>query len=191
MESRKELYIKNMVCNRCIKVISDEFNKLGAEIEDITLGIVVLKKALNADRLNEIRKTLIESGFELIDDRKSRIIDKIKTELINIIYSSKEFDIKINMSGYLASKTGYDYSYISNLFSSVEGKTIEQYIINQKIERVKELLVYDELTLTEISYKLGYKSVQHLSTQFKIITGLNPSYFKKLKNKKRISLDEI
>jgi AraC-like DNA-binding protein len=191
MESRKELYIKNMVCNRCIKVISDEFNKLGAEIEDITLGIVVLKKALNADRLNEIRKTLIESGFELIDDRKSRIIDKIKTEIINIIYSSKEFDIKINMSGYLASKTGYDYSYISNLFSSVEGKTIEQYIINQKIERVKELLVYDELTLTEISYKLGYKSVQHLSTQFKIITGLNPSYFKKLKNKKRISLDEI
>ena len=132
-----------------------------------------------------------ENGFELVDNRKSRIIDQIKTTIIELVHHHKEKPDHINISDFLAKEMGYDYSYLSNLFSSVEGTTIEKYHIHQKIEKVKELLVYDELTLNEISFNLGYSSVQHLSNQFKKITGLSPSHFKKLKAFKRKPLDEV
>jgi AraC-like DNA-binding protein len=185
------LHIKNMVCNRCIKVVRDEFAKLDLGIEEIELGKVNVSSQLSNDKIEEIRKVLDENGFELIDDKKSKLIDAIKTLIIEKIhYSENAFESK-NSSDYIAKELGYDYSYLSNLFSSVEGITIEKYIINQKIEKVKELLVYDELSLNEISYQLGYSSVQHLSNQFKKITGLTPSHFKKLKESKRKPLDEV
>ncbi len=180
-----------MVCNRCIKVVKDEFAKLDLIIEEIELGKVYVSSTLSNDKIEEVRKILDENGFELIDDKKSRIIDRIKTIVIEKIhYSDTGFDT-MNASDYLSKELGHDYSYLSNLFSSVEGITIEKYIINQKIEKVKELLVYDELSLNEISYQLGYSSVQHLSNQFKKVTGLTPSHFKKLKENKRKPLDEV
>lgn len=185
------LHIKNMVCNRCIKVVKDEFEKLNLEIEAIELGKVSISSQLNDSELSEIKNVLDKNGFELIDDKKSKIIDRIKTLVIEITHYKKEVSASINISDFISKEIGYDYSYLSNLFSSVEGITIEKYIINQKIEKVKELLVYDELTLNEIAFQLGYSSVQHLSNQFKKITGLTPSHFKKLKENKRKPLDEV
>lgn len=185
------LHIKNMVCNRCIKVVNDEFSSLGLHIISIELGLVTLQESLNKEQLNEIRNVLHNNGFELIDDKKSQLIDTVKTLVIDKIHHSKNPQQPINTSAYLSEKTGYDYSYLSSLFSSVEGSTIEKYIINQKVEKIKELLVYDELSLNEISYKLGYSSVQHLSSQFKKVTGLAPSHFKTLKENKRKPLDKV
>ncbi len=180
-----------MVCNRCIKVVKDEFVKLDLKIEEIELGKVSISKQLSDGEIEEVRKVLEENGFELIDDKKSQLIDNIKTLIIEKIHHANDVLESINSSEYIAREIGYDYSYLSNLFSSVEGVTIEKYIINQKIEKAKELLVYNELTLNEISYQLGYSSVQHLSTQFKKITGLTPSHFKKLKENKRKPLDSV
>jgi len=180
-----------MVCKRCIKVIQDELNKMNLNIKHIELGKVVLSKKLTNDEIENIRTMLFQNGFELIDDKISKLIDKIKTIIIEEIHYSDNAFNSMNSSEFIASKVGYDYSYLSNLFSSVEGITIEKYIINQKIEKVKELLVYDELTLSEISYHLGYSSVQHLSNQFRKITGLSPSHFKQLKEHKRKPLDEV
>jgi len=185
------LHIKNMVCNRCIKVVKDEFEKLNLVIESIELGKVSISSQLNNSILSQIRDVLDKNGFELIDDKKSKLIDQIKTLVIEITHYEKEVPASINSSEFISKEIGYHYSYLSNLFSSVEGISIEKYIINQKIEKVKELLVYDELSLNEISYKLGYSSVQHLSNQFKKITGLTPSHFKKLKENKRKPLDEV
>ena len=185
------LHIKNMVCNRCIKVVRDEFEKLNIEIKAIELGKVSVYSPLNDSILSEIKDVLDKNGFELIDDKKSKLIDRIKTLVIEIIHHKKDTPTSINSSEFISKEIGYDYSYLSNLFSSVEGITIEKYIINLKIEKVKELLVYDELSLNEISFQLGYSSVQHLSNQFKKITGLTPSHFKKLKNSKRKPLDEV
>ncbi|MCH1437579.1 MAG: helix-turn-helix domain-containing protein [Flavobacteriales bacterium] len=185
------LHIKNMVCNRCIKVVQDEFAKLDLDIEEIELGKVNVSSQLSNDKIEEVRKVLDENGFELIDDKKSKLIDRIKTIIIERTHYSESGFESLNTSEYISKELGHDYSYLSNLFSSVEGITIEKYIINQKIEKVKELLVYDELSLNEISYQLGYSSVQHLSNQFKKITGLTPSHFKKLKENKRKPLDEV
>lgn len=191
MMNSTTLHIKNMVCNRCIKVVKDEFAKLDLQIEAIELGEVRVSSILSTTQLSEIKNVLTENGFELIDDKKSKLIDSIKTLVIEKIHHSKEVPETINTSDYIAKKLGYDYSYLSNLFSSVEGLTIEKYIINQKIEKAKELLVYNELTLNEISFQLGYSSVQHLSNQFKKTTGLTPTHFKKLKESKRKPLDEV
>ncbi len=180
-----------MVCPRCIKVVGEELTKLNIEIEHIELGKVITSTALDIQKTGQIKKVLEENGFELIDDKKSKIIGNIKTLIIEKIHHSDSGFEKLNSSDYIAGKLGYDYSYLSNLFSSVEGITIEKYIINQKIEKVKELLVYDELTLNEISYQLGYSSVQHLSNQFKKVTGLTPSHFKKIGGNKRKFLDEL
>ncbi len=180
-----------MVCNRCIKVVNDEFGKLDLHISEIELGKVVVDENLNPEQMVALRIVLNENGFELIDDKKSQLIDHIKTLIIEKIHHSDDPLGAINTSEYLAHKLGYDYSYLSNLFSSVEGVTIEKYIIHQKVEKVKELLVYDELSLNEISYQMGYSSVQHLSSQFKKITGLTPTHFKKLKEHKRKPLDEV
>lgn len=185
------LHIKNMVCPRCIKVIKDEFEKLDISVNKVDLGIVETTMELDAHQIETVRIVLEENGFELIDDKKCQLIDNIKTLIIDKVHHSTESNNAINSSDYIAREIGYDYSYLSNLFSSVEGITIEKYIINQKIEKVKELLVYDELSLNEISYQLGYSSVQHLSNQFKKVTGLTPSHFKKLGGNKRKSLDEV
>ena len=185
------LHIKNMVCNRCIKVVQEELTGLGFTIVSIELGEVTLNERLSESDLDRIRRVLTENGFELIDDKKSWIINKIKTLIIEYIHYDKEKPGYVNLSDFLAREAGYDYSYLSNLFSSVEGRTIEHYLILQKVEKVKELLVYDELTLNEISYRLGYSSVQHLSQQFKKVTGLTPSHFKKIKNLKRNPLDQV
>ena len=185
------LHIKNMVCDRCIKVVNDELSGLGYTIKKLELGEVSLKEELDKNDLVKISQVLADNGFELIDDRKSKLINRIKTMIIEFIHYDREMPEHMNLSDFLAKEIGHDYSYLSNLFSSVEGLTIEKYLIHQKIEKVKELLVYDELSLNEISYQLNYSSVQHLSNQFKKITGLTPSHFKKIKINKRNPLDKV
>jgi AraC-like DNA-binding protein len=185
------LHIKNMVCDRCIKVVREELAASGFTVDSIELGEVQLRQSLNEEDTEKIRQILMDNGFELIDDKKSWIINKMKTLIIEYIHYDREKPDYVNLSDFLSRELGYDYSYLSNLFSSVEGQTIEHYVILQKVEKVKELLVYDELTLNEISYQLGYSSVQHLSSQFKKVTGLTPSHFKKIKEKKRNPLDQI
>ena len=185
------LHIKNMVCNRCIKVVKEELTGLEFTVASIDLGEVHLREDLKDDDLGKIRQMLADNGFELIDDRKSQIINRIKTLIIEYIHYDRELPDHENLSVFLGKALGHDYSYLSNLFSSVEGFTIEKYLINQKIEKAKELLVYDELTLNEISYQLGYSSVQHLSNQFKKVTGLTPSHFKAIKISKRNPLDKV
>lgn len=169
----------------------DELSGLGYTIKAIELGEVKINEELTKGNLEQIRQVLTGNGFELIDDRKSKIINRIKTLIIEFIHYDREKPEHINLSDFLAGELDHDYSYLSNLFSSVEGITIEKYLIHQKIEKVKELLVYDELSLNEISFQLGYSSVQHLSNQFKKITGLTPSHFKKIKNSRRNPLDKV
>ena len=189
---RKTLHIKNMVCNRCIKVVKEEMEKLNYGVEKIELGEVVISSDKDKFNLEKIKEALEENGFELFDSRNANIIERIKILIINSIHhQSIESFSDNNLSKEIVSETGLSYQYVSSLFSSTEGITIEKFIISQKIEKVKELLVYDELTLSEIAYILGYSSVQHLSNQFKKITGLTPTYFKRLKEKKRKPLDKI
>ena len=184
------LYIKNMVCNRCILVVQNELDKLGLDSKNVKLGEVELSKDLSTEEKNKLDKTLISLGFEIIDDKKSRIIEQIKKVIINLVHY-QENDMKNNLSDVLSEKLYHDYNYLSNLFSEVEGTTIEKYFIAQKIEKVKELLVYDELSLSEIAFKLNYSSVAYLSNQFKKVTGLTPSYFKQIKEIKRKPLDKV
>jgi AraC-like DNA-binding protein len=180
-----------MVCNRCIKVVKDEFEKLNYNVKDIKLGEVVLESNESIN-IQNIKKVLEENGFELLEDKNVKLIDRIKTFIIEHIHHNKKSEpLKENYSGYISKKIGKDYAYLSHLFSSIEGITIEKYIIHQKLEKVKELLIYDELTLSEIAYRLGYSNVGHLSSQFKQITGMSPSEFKKMLSKDRKSLDEI
>ncbi len=183
------LHIKNMVCNRCVMVVQQELEKLGIFPLVVTLGEVRLAEKPSAERLDIIRSSLSAVGFELIDDRKSMLIEQVKGLIIDVVHRHKK--LKTNLSDYLAMEIGKDYSHISNLFSDVEGTTIEQYVIHQKIEKVKELLVYDELTLSQIAYEMHYSSVAHLSNQFKKITGLTPSHFKKIKDNKRTPIDQV
>ncbi len=188
----KTLHIKNMVCNRCIKVVREELEKLDYTIKKIELGEVVLTSDKKKFQLDKINKSLEENGFELIDSRNANIIERVKILIIKLIHhNSTENQSDINLHDEIINEAGLSYQYVSSLFSSMEGITIEKFIIHQKIEKVKELIVYDELILSEIAYRLGYSSVQHLSNQFKRITGLSPSYFKKLKSKKRKPLDRI
>src|SRR3972149_7169200 len=188
----KILHIKNMVCDRCIKVVREELEKLGYKTDNVILGEARISSEKKQFDLNGIRKTLEENGFELINDKQAKLIKEIKISLIYLIHykSANELE-KISLSKFLSEKFHHSYQHISSLFSSKEGITIEKYFINQKIEKAKELLVYNELTLSEISYKLGYSSVQHLSNQFKKVTGFTPSEFKKLRIKKRLPLDKV
>ena len=189
---RKTLHIKNMVCNRCIKVVREELEKLDYTVVNIELGEVVITSNKKKFQLGDIKKSLEENGFELIDSRNANIIERVKILIIKLIHhNSTENQSDINLHDEIVKEAGLSYQYVSSLFSSMEGITIEKFIIHQKIEKVKELIVYDELTLSEIAYRLGYSSVQHLSNQFKKISGLSPSYFKKLKSKKRKPLDQI
>lgn len=184
-----KLYIKNMVCHRCVIVVEQELEKFGIKPVSTRLGEVNLAERPKPEQLHEIRNALSAVGFELIDDRKSKLIEQIKNLIIDVVHHQKK--LKINLSDYLAEQIGKDYSYLSALFPDVEGTTIEQYTIHQRIERVKELLVYDELTLSQIAYEMGYSSVAHLSNQFKKVTGLTPSHFKKIRENKRIPIDKV
>jgi len=188
------LFIKNMVCDRCRIVVSQELEKLGLHPDRVALGEVTLKEeTLTREQQHAIDQALVAVGFERIDDRKAKLIEGIKTKIITLIHHTDDLVRKHNWSDILAEEFHYDYNYLSTLFSSVEGITIEQFIIKQKIERVKELLFYDELTLSEIANKLGYSSVAHLSGQFKKVTGLTPTELKKSRNidHVRISLDHL
>jgi len=179
-----------MVCNRCKWVVKTELEKLGHEVMVVNLGEVELKNEVSADELQNIENKLQEFGFELISDKSSVLIEQIKTLIIELVQKPDELE-KQNLSQYLSQRMHKDYSALSKLFSEVTGITIEQYFILQKIERAKELIVYDELSLTQIAWELGYSSVAHLSSQFKKVTGLTPRHFKNLKHKQRNSLDEI
>ncbi len=184
------LFIKNMVCNRCILVVQNELDKLGLAAKGVKLGEVTLEKEPNPEQKANLEKVLSPLGFEIIDDKKSRLIENIKTIIIDLVHH-QDSEAKSNLSEVLSNQLHHDYSYLSNLFSEVEGKTIEKYFIAQRIEKVKELLVYDELSLSEIAYRLNYSSVAYLSNQFKKVTGLTPSHFKKIRRDKRKPLDEV
>lgn len=179
-----------MVCIRCKMVVKAELEKLGLNYSSVELGEVELPLPLNSADRENLKVALLRSGLELMDDKKSVLIQKIKTIIIEMVHFSDE-PLRITFSNYLSQKLNHDYTYLANLFSEVQGTTLEQFIIAHKIERVKELLVYDELNLTEISYLMHYSSVAHLSTQFKKVTGLTPSHFKKLKQKRRNMLEDV
>lgn len=179
-----------MVSNRCKAAVREELKKLGLHFILVDLGEVDIMETLNSQQREEVKQALLTVGFELMDDRKTLLIDQIKSVIIDMVHHTEE-TIKINFSVYLSEKLKYDYTYLANLFSEVQGTTIEQFIISHKIERVKELLIYDELNITEISFKMNYSSVAHLSNQFKKVTGLSPSHFKKLKDRRRTSLEEV
>jgi AraC-like DNA-binding protein len=171
-------------------VVKSELEKLGVIASNIELGEVVTREDLSAEQLDRLSTGLKRSGLELMDDKKSILVEKIKAVIIELVHYNEE-QIKINLSDYLSEKLSYDYTYLANLFSEVKGTTIEQFYLAHKIEKVKELLVYDELNLTEIAYRLHYSSVAHLSNQFKKITGLTPSHFKNLKHKRRHTLENM
>lgn len=185
-----KIYIKNMVCSRCKMVVKSELEQLGLKPLVVELGEVELEKPLTELEKERISSRFDELGFELIDDRKGQIIEKVKTSIVNLVHHSEE-GIKTNLSQYISTRIPLEYNYISNLFSDVEGTSIEQYYIAQKIERVKELLVYDQLSLSEIAYQLDYSSVSHLSKQFKKVTGLTTSHFKKLKSHQRTPIENL
>ena len=187
-----KLYIKNMVCPRCISAVKLELEKLKLDFSSVELGEVELQDdKLEHETKSTLANSLQEIGFELINDDNSQIVEKIKNIIIEYIHYDYK-DIKVKFSEYLSDELKLGYNYLSNLFASIEGTTIGQFVIKQKIERAKELLYYNELTLSEISYKLGYSSLAHLSAQFKKVTGMTPSVFKKLKDvKQRTRLDDI
>ncbi len=180
-----------MVCNRCIMAVESELKKLNLKPVSVILGEVIVEGNINTETLSKLEKNLKSFGFNLIDDKKSQLIEKIKTEIINMIHYDQEIEGHTNFSNHLVKTLGHEYSYLSNLFSSVVGTTIEKFLILQRIERVKELLIYDELSLNEIAWKTGYSSVQHLSNQFKKVIGMNPSSYKKMQIRNRKALDEV
>lgn len=185
-----KLYIKYMVSLRCKMLVKEELKKLGIDCVSVDLGMVEIQDDITDEQLETFAKNLKKSGLELLDDKKNILVEKIKSVIVEMIHYEDEVP-KVNDSDYISEKLGYDYTYLSNTFSEVKGITIQQYIIMHKIERVKELLLYDELTLTEIAHKLHYSSVAHLSNQFKKITGLTPTYFKELKEKREKNLEDL
>ena len=179
-----------MVSIRCKMVVKSELEKLGLHNITVGLGEAEIREEISAEQLASLRIALKKTGLELMDDKKNILVEKIKTIIIEMVHYTDD-QIKINLSDYLSEKLNYNYTYLANLFSEVKGITIEQFYLAHKIEKVKELLVYDELNLTEIAWKLHYSSVAHLSNQFKKMTGLTPSSFKNLKNKTRRPLGDI
>ncbi len=179
-----------MVSNRCKMMVKEELKKLGLHFIVVELGEVEIMEEITDEQRAELKNALLISGLELMDDKRAILIERIKTVIIEMVHHSDDM-IKVNFSQYLHDKLQLDYTYLANLFSEVQGTTIEQYIIAHKVERIKELIFYGELNLTEISYKMNYSSVAHLSTQFKKVTGLTPSYYKQLKVKKRSPIEDI
>ncbi len=189
-EKRNKLLIKNMVCQRCVLTVENIFNDLQIPFHNISLGEVDLEEKLGDNDLKKIDMELHKVGFELIERRVNKIIEDIKKTVMEYLNLGMENE-NLKLSSFIVKKIPYDYSYLSDLFSTIEGKTIEQFFILSRIEKVKELLVYDQLSLTEISYQTGFSSVHHLSAQFKKVTGLTPSHFKKIAEDKRKYLDRL
>ncbi|MEX2427533.1 MAG: AraC family transcriptional regulator [Bacteroidales bacterium] len=185
-----DINIKNMVCNRCIMVVKQIFEQAGMTVADINLGMVKIEDELTPVQSDFIDRELTKAGFEIISDETARLVEQIKTITIEFVYKSEDIG-KVNFSSYLTSKLNKDYGHLSTLFSSLAGITIEKYLINLKIELVKEMLVYDQKTLSEIAWEMGYSSVAYLSRQFKNITGFTPSHFKKFGKQKRKSIDNV
>jgi len=185
-----KLYIKYMVSLRCKMLVKAELKSLGLHYTNVELGVAEILEDITLEQKEQLKINLLQSGLELMDDKRAMLIEKIKIVITEMIHYNEELP-KVNYSEYISKVMGYDYTYLANIFSEVKGITIEHYIIAHKIEKVKELLLYDELNLTEISYKMNYSSVSHLSTQFKKVTGLTPTFFKNLKIKKRNSLDNV
>ncbi len=186
----RNLFIQNMVSRRCKMFVEAELKKRGLEIEYLELGEVHLKRTITDSELQELTRVLHESGLELMQDDKAILISQIKTIIIEMIHQDEELT-KLKFSVFLSEKLNREYPYLSDLFSKTTGMTIEHFVILHKIERAKELLIYNELTLTEIAFHLHYSSVSHLSNQFKKVTGLTPSFFKKMQRRRRINLDDI
>jgi AraC family transcriptional regulator len=186
-----ELFIKNMVCDRCVMIVKQRLNTLGIDYSGVDLGEVKLNKPVTEEQFAALKDDLYKFGFELLDDRKASIVTQIKSAIIRYIHCDDASEMNIKLSVLLTEKIGIDYNYLSSLFSSVEGITIEKYVILQRIERAKELLAYNELSLNEIADKLCYSSVQHLSQQFKKVTGLTPSQYKQSKEVGRTPLDQV
>lgn len=184
------LYVKFMVSLRCRLVVQEALAELGLKHTAVELGVVEVLDEISDKQREALKAKLHQSGLELLDDKRSILIERIKNVITEMIHSSEELP-KVKYSDYISEKLGYDYTYLSNIFSEVKGLTIQQFIIINKIERVKELILYDELNLTEISFKLHYSSVAHLSNQFKKITGLSPSFFKQLKQKRKVNLEDL
>ncbi len=185
-----KIFIKYMVTIRCKMVVKSELDKIGVHYTTVELGEAVTREDLTGEQLDRLRIGLKKSGLELMDDKKSILVEKIKAVIVELVHYNDD-QIKVNLSDYLSEKLNHNYTYLANLFSEVKGTTIEQFYLGHKIEKVKELLVYDELSLTEIAYKLNYSSVAHLSNQFKKMTGLTPSHFKGLKHKRRSTLENM
>jgi AraC-like DNA-binding protein len=185
-----KLIIKYMVSNRCKMVVEESLKELGLHSTSISLGEVEIEEQLTDEQLGQVKAVLLRFGLELMDDKKAMLIEKIKNVITEMIHYSDELP-KLKFSVYLGEKLNYNYTYLANLFSETEGTTIEHYILLHKIERVKELILYDELNLTEIAWKMHYSSVAHLSRQFKQITGLTPTFFKALKVKRRSMLEDL
>lgn len=183
------IYVKNMVCDRCIRVVREEITRLGIPIASVSLGEVTLERSLHNDEYDALAEAMRRNGFELLEDHRSRLIEQIKHIVIDAVRDPKH--VRGNLSDHIANQLGREYTYLSALFSATENITIEQYAILQRVEYVKELIVYDELTLAAIARKVGYSSTAHLSNQFKKVTGLTPSYFKVLKGEKRTAIDAV
>ena len=185
-----KLHIKYMVSNRCKMAVKEELKKLGLHFIVVELGEVEIMEKITGQQRQQLQTALLDSGLELMDDKRSVLIERIKNVIIEMVHHTDEV-IRVNFSHYLSEKLNHDYTYLANLFSEVQGTTIEQFIIAHKIERIKELIIYGELNITEIAWKMNYSSVAHLSNQFKKMTGLTPSHFKQLKDKRRSPLEEI
>jgi YesN/AraC family two-component response regulator len=179
-----------MVCIRCKMVVKDELSKMGLHFKTVELGEAEIEGELTEVERDQFKVALLRSGLELMDDKKSVLILRIKNVIVELVHYSEE-PLSVNLSEYLRQKLNHDYTYMANLFSEVQGTTIEKFYIAHKIERVKELLVYNELNLTEIAYKMHYSSVAHLSNQFKKVTGLTPSHFKQLRDRRRSMLEDL
>jgi len=179
-----------MVSNRCKMAVKEELKKLGLHFIVVELGKVDVMEDLSLEQRDELKIGLLNSGLELMDDKRAVLIERIKNAVIEMVHHSDEM-IKVNFSDYLSEKLDHDYTYLANLFSEIQGVTIEHFIINHKIERIKELIIYDELNITEIAWKMNYSSVAHLSNQFKKVTGLSPSHFKQMKDKRRNQIEDI
>lgn len=185
-----KLHIKYMVSNRCKTVVRTALKELGIHFVLLELGEVEIMERLTGEQRESLKNTLEDAGLELIDDKRSILIEKIKNVIVDMIHHSDEV-VKVNASIYLSEKLNHDYTYLANIFSQVQGISIEQFIILHKVEKIKELLMYGELNISEISYKMNYSSTAHLSTQFKKVTGLTPTHFKQMKEKRRKTLDQI
>lgn len=185
-----KLYIKYMVSNRCKMLVKESLKDLGLHFIVVELGVVEIMETLSKQQLDSLKAVLNESGLELMDDKRAMLIERIKTVIIEMVHHSDELP-KSNFSDFISDKLNHDYTYLANLFSEVQGTTIEQFIIAHKVERIKELIIYGELNITEIAYKMNYSSVAHLSSQFKKVTGLTPTHFKQLKDKKRNPIEDI